>query len=239
MTLALDIGNQRLKWGCWDGARFAPVGAFEWRGADGLNELADLAPGRIVACNVAGPEIAQQVDSFCSAQWGMTPAYLLSSKRCGDVTCAYDDPSELGTDRWAALLGAHALFRSDLCVIDCGTAATVDVITAAGKHLGGAIAPGLTAMRAALKRDAYHLTDSPASPAVLSRNTASAIQGGTLWGFAGAVERLIDEAEQLSGLRLDCILTGGDAQTLQSLFKREAQLQPHLVLHGLLVGLPA
>ncbi|MDH3714869.1 MAG: type III pantothenate kinase [Gammaproteobacteria bacterium] len=237
MILALDIGNRRLKWGCWEGAGFAAAGAFDWRGVDSLDGLPSETPARIVACNVAGPEIAQRVQNFCALRWDLVPAYLKTRRSCGAVTCAYDDPGELGADRWAALLGVHALYGSDVCVIDCGTAVTMDVITAAGKHLGGAITPGLAAMRGALDRNTHQLTDAHALPELLARNTRSGIQGGTLWGLAGAIDRLIDEAGRLSGLRPSCVITGGDAETLRELLVHATELQPYLVLRGVLVGL--
>ncbi len=237
MILALDIGNKRLKWGRWDGSVFAATGALDWRASYGLQQLPREAPTSIVACTVAAPQAAQRVEQFCLSQWGTKPAYLATSRRCGAVTCAYDDPAELGADRWAGLLGAHALYPGDVCIIDCGTAVTVDVITASGQHLGGAITPGLSTMRAALDRDTHQLTDEPAAAEVLARSTASAIQGGTLLGLAGAVDRLVDEAERLSGLRLDCVITGGDGPALKDLLRRGSVLQPHLVLHGLLIGL--
>jgi len=167
----------------------------------------------------------------------MDPAYLETQRSHGGVTCAYDDPGELGADRWAALLGVHAVREGDVCIIDCGTAVTMDVITAAGRHLGGAITPGLAEMRGALDRSTHQLTDAPAVPELLARNTRSGIQGGTLLGLAGAIDRLIVEAEKLSGLRLGCVITGGDAETLRELLVHDTELQPHLVLRGLLVGL--
>lgn len=237
MILAFDIGNRRLKWGCWDGSTFAAAGALDWRAADDLQQVPAERPARVVACSVAEPQAAQRVDQLCRSRWKMVPAYLTTSRRLGNVTCAYDDPAELGVDRWAALLGAHALYSGDLCIIDCGTAVTLDVITAGGEHLGGAITPGLAAMRTALDRDAHRLIDTPAVPEVLARNTASGIHGGTLMGLAGAIERLIAEAERLSGLSLQCVLTGGDGPVLKERIGRDCVLQPHLVLHGLLIGL--
>ncbi len=57
---------------------------------------------------------------------------------------AYRSPETLGLDRLAAAVGAATLFPGrNVLVIDCGTALTIDTVTADGVFRGGCISPGL------------------------------------------------------------------------------------------------
>ncbi len=240
MITVLDIGNRRIKWGRQSAQALAAGGAEPWRERplDALFEqVFTPAPQRVLVSSVASGDLEAALEAWCRRHLSLAPEYLRSSAQAGGVRSGYANPSQLGDDRWAALLGLHALGRGDACVVDCGTAVTIDVLDASGRHLGGAITAGLATMRQALGRDTHRLRDEPATPALLADNTSSGIQGGTLVALAGAVERLIEEAERLSGLRLHCVLTGGDAEAVRGLLRREVEWQPHLVLHGVLVGL--
>ena len=56
----------------------------------------------------------------------------------------------MGVDRWVAMIGARSEFRGGLCIVDAGTAVTIDAIDKNGNHLGGQIIPGLALMSNAL-----------------------------------------------------------------------------------------
>lgn len=151
------------------------------------------------------------------------------------LTNRYPDPKTLGADRWVAALAAHRVF-GDAIVVDCGTALTVDAVTAAGVFLGGCIAPGLRTMGAGLAARAPALPPLapeavPVLPAVTSPD---AVNAGTILGFCGMVERLIDDLRAATGLRsARCALTGGEAPVFARHGRALAELMPDLVHQGL------
>ena len=149
--LAIDAGNSRIKWGVHDGAAWSERGVLATADAAALTAaLASLtALERIVIANVAGEaaqrEIAESVRPFSvDAEW-----VLGRDEQCG-VRSSYADASRLGADRWAALIAARHLHDGPCVVVNAGTTATVDALSADGIFLGGFIVPGLALMRHAL-----------------------------------------------------------------------------------------
>ena len=147
----------------------------------------------------------------------------------------------LGVDRWLAFNAAWQLHRSSLCVIDAGTAVTLDLVDQAGTHCGGWILPGLEAARSGLLERAPGLerpreaATLPMSPAT---DTAQALERGLVLQQVGAIRLGIERAAVALGHRPTVVLTGGGAATVQSALEID-DLQPDLVLHGLALAATA
>ena len=92
-------------------------------------------------------------------RWDLQPEYIRVTKRACGVTNAYDVAADLGVDRWAALVGAHQGSSGPVCIVDCGTAITIDALSPAGEHLGGLIMPGITMLAELLVRTYYEAQD--------------------------------------------------------------------------------
>jgi type III pantothenate kinase len=141
-------------------------------------------------------------------------------------------------DRWLAMLAAWNLLRGPVCVIDCGTALTVDALDANGQHLGGLIVPGLGMMRDSLLEGTDGIAyDSSAgeesSDSLLAHSTRSGVEVGSLYALLAFIDRVMTDLQQELGDEMQCILTGGDAAELAPLLAREVLQQPQLVLDGL------
>ena len=150
---------------------------------------------------------------------------------------AYRDPAQLGVDRWLAALAAFAAERSAVCVIDAGTALTVDIVDDSGLHLGGLIAPGPELMRESLVRGTAQLASGCIEQVnAFADNTADAISLGcgdaTRGVLRGVAERLESRAP---GERYRWYLTGGAAPLVAALLERQWIQVPDLVLRGLAV----
>jgi type III pantothenate kinase len=119
-------------------------------------------------------------------------------------------------------------------VVDCGTAVTVDALSADGEFLGGAVFPGLRLLRDSLVQGTAGIpaTEGDATDC-LARSTADGVAAGTLFGLAGAVERLIDEYRRTLGETTRVFLTGGDAPALAARLRAAHTPVPDLVLKGL------
>jgi len=237
--ILVDIGNSRCKSALENNGEFTPLETFAWRDVF-LNEvlskvwlepLNGAVPDSIHVSNVAGDRMLPNLDAWCCATWGQKPIAMSSTAEFQGLKNGYTAPTTLGVDRWAAMIGARVQYSGALCVVDSGTATTVDVIDKDGLYIGGAILPGIYTMRRSLGKytAALFAADGEISP--FSDNTASGIAGGTGYASVGAIERLMDEAVKAVG-PLTTVITGGEAGVLKSLLTRKAQFDPLLVLHG-------
>lgn len=235
--LLVDSGNTRVKWalsdvGIWN------TGAVVVAGRD-LHKLLDDAwsplapPDRVLASHVADSARWQILTDWTRRTWGVSITRVQSEPELLGVRNGYREPERLGADRWAALIGVRGLTQGSACVIDCGTAVTLDALTADGNFAGGVIFPGLALLRQSLAQGTAALPVAPgAVTSCLARSTADAIAAGTLYGLAGALERVLQEFERTLG-QLQMYITGGDAEQIAPYLARTVRREPQLVLKGL------
>lgn len=238
MNLLIDLGNSRLKW--------ALHGPGLWRTDAALLDKQDIAPlldtvwdkiatpEKVVVCSVSTPERLRALEQWVQARWSVAPRIVRAQTEQLGVRNRYRQPEQLGVDRWVALIGARGLTTSAACVVDCGTAVTVDALSAEGEFLGGAVFPGLRLLRDSLVQGTAGIpaTEGDATDC-LARSTADGVAAGTLFGLAGAVERLIDEYRRTLGDTMQVFLTGGDAPALAARLRAAHTPVPDLVLKGL------
>ena len=240
--LLADLGNSRLKWlHEADLAAGAPADAVSWRGRP-LAAVLDRCwsrlpvPEAVVAACVAGPAAAQTLAQWCRRHWRLEPRFVRTGARACGVRNGYREPGRLGVDRWAALVGAHWQVSGPKVVADAGSALTVDLLRADGAHLGGFIAPGISAMRQALERLAPHVFAGPVPPvpAAAGRSTGECAAAGTAAAAAGLVERAAARlARESDSDSVTVVLCGGEAPLLEPLLSGTVRVEPDLVLHGL------
>jgi type III pantothenate kinase len=237
MNLLVDLGNSRLKW-AWQTRGQLSMHVHDARGRQPRDVLEEAwgkepAPGRLLVASVAGEAWCAALEEYARARWNLAPEFARSQPEQLGVCSAYRNPEGLGVDRWVALIGARATAPGAVCVVDCGTAVTVDALSAAGEHLGGAIFPGLHLLRESLARGTHAIGFAIGdASSVLAHATADGVAAGTLFGLAGAIERLIAAQEQRAG-PVRVLLTGGDAARLAPLLSHPVEQVPDLVLRGL------
>ena len=107
----------------------------------------EQVPDSAAAVNVAGPDVENILRHSIRARFGIDLQVVRTQARFGEVINGYSTFEQLGADRWAAIVGAWQLRRRALCVVDAGTAVTIDLVAASGRHQGGVIVPGLDLMR--------------------------------------------------------------------------------------------
>jgi type III pantothenate kinase len=238
-TLLLDLGNSNLKW-AWLEQGKAGAGRSVSHREGGIGQAlsvhwADLpAPGRILAASVLAPEANQELSAWTRKQWGLEPQFLHAEREALGVHNGYDEPGQLGVDRWLALIAVHRLHPGAVCVVDCGSAVTLDVISAAGEHLGGLILPGLGLMQESLRRRTAipQWQDLPTTQ-LLATRTDAAIAAGGVNAVAALVVRVVAEAAGRLKETPAVILTGGDALQVQAVLTLPCTIEPDLVLQGL------
>jgi type III pantothenate kinase len=167
--------------------------------------------------------------------WPNAAIILAQSQADGfGVRNAYIHPEKLGVDRWLSLIAVRRYYPGAACIVDCGTAITIDLIDAAGRHQGGLISPGLTLMKQSLARGAnalqFNAQNYPPGPANF---TDAAIYSGTLYAAVGLVDYMASKQPKDMAL----ILTGGDAALIAGQLRRQFVIDADLVLRGLAVVL--
>ena len=228
MILCLDAGNSRLKYGLFDGNSWRMQGALSYEAFDDLATTLPATPQRIVACNVAGDIVRQRIEAL-AVKLGLPLDWLSSSAAACAVTNGYDNPHQLGADRWAALIAAHALHAGPVVVVMAGTATTIDALDADGLFRGGLILPGLTLMCAALAGNTADLPHADGLYKSLPTNTDDAIVSGAIHATLGAIERM----QATLGDEALCLLSGGAAAELAPHVNPPYRLVDNLVLEGL------
>ncbi len=257
MNLLVDLGNTRLKWMLIDPGwllidpgwaeaqkRNLHTGGALLHGAPLARQLDDAwsklaAPQRVVVACVAGAEAQQGLQTWVQCHWPAAQLHFVAATAAQlGVKNSYYEPARLGSDRWAALIGARQRVTGPVCVVDCGTALTLDALDAAGEFVGGVILPGIELARRALRARAPGIaaTDGDDS-SCFAHSTADGVAAGTLYGAVGAVERIVTEFGARLGKDMRVLLTGGDAPRLRPYLPArlayDVEEVPDLVLQGL------
>ncbi|MDM8557443.1 type III pantothenate kinase [Candidatus Parabeggiatoa sp. HSG14] len=245
MMLMVDMGNSSLKWAFFDKGKLSPLERIPYQSNNLKNLLTqawlrcNIPPRSVWVSNVAGPQKAELLTQWITTHWGLKPIFIKTTHyECG-VKNGYENPAQLGVDRWLALIGAHHLEKGMLCVIDCGTAVTLDILSASGHHQGGLIIPGITTMRDVLLDDTYALAHlnkilpQGNDKQFLAHDTRTGISQGALYAVIGLVKYVVNTLEK-QGNKIKLILTGGSASAIKS-FLQTHQHVPDLVLQGLVV----
>jgi len=237
MILLIDSGNSRLKWAIFQDGKLHKNYALnnQTLNANKLSEAwKDLAvPKRLYIASVSPSALLDIVKSVAAELWPNVPTIQVKSEPHGfGVHNSYLQPEKLGVDRWLALIAAHNLYQKPTCIIDCGTAITIDFMGADGNHQGGMISPGLTLMKKSLATNTDLLEFNEANYVLGPANfTEAAIYNGTLSAAAGLIEYVLSKQDP----SLTILLTGGDAVVIAKHLSVSAIIDLNLVLNGLAV----
>jgi type III pantothenate kinase len=238
--MAVDAGNTRIKWGVHDGERWLTNGAVDTTDLVDSCALQKVLEASAVDCivisNVAGASVAQTIEDQVKLRGN--PVTFISAQRqqCGVVN-QYANAGQLGSDRWAALVAAKTAPSGTpqaQLVVMCGTALTVDALTADGHFLGGIIVPGIALMRNALSGGTAALPLAPGEYQIFPTNTANAITSGAVEACVGAVQRMYAHLSTYAGVAPDCIGSGGAMPMLAPRLPFPVSINDNLVLDGIL-----
>lgn len=245
MILLADIGNSRIKWARLKGGKPVEIDAIA-RGKTGIKRSLSKAwkgfenVERVVVANVGGEKVADQLTEWTQNYWHIVPDFLLARSSGYGVRNAYPKPENLGIDRWLTLIAVRQHYRRShnkraTYIVDCGSAITVDVLAANGRHLGGLIIPGLNAMPRLLASSTAGIgeTAEERAYALLASATGTAVNAGALYGAIAFIDRIgADVAAEMKG-EPRYVITGGDAPKIAPLLRNQYEHIPDLVLWGL------
>lgn len=237
--MVIDIGHSRVKWGRVVAGELdrhsiatAPVGD----PARLLQALGAARPRRVLVSGQSRPDQVEGIAGLVR-RGGAEVDIIGTGDRPLPVAPAY---AGLGCDRWLALQWPRTQACRAFAVVDCGTAITVDLVDADGRHRGGWIMAGIESSRRGLFDRAPGLDRTLPEAGPVDRpaqDTAQALARGELILAAGGIDRAVRAAEETVGKGADLWLTGGDAERLEPHLARPARYEQHLVLLGLTMAM--
>jgi type III pantothenate kinase len=246
MLLAVDVGNTQTVLGLFDGERLVKdwrVSTEEERTGDELAallgrllELADLAfadvTGLVLASSV--PALVRSYEELAET-YLEAPLLVLGPGVKTGLPILYDDPREVGADRIANAVAVRERYGAPAIVVDFGTSTNFDAVSSAGEFVGGVVAPGIETSMEALFLRAARLTkvDFATPPSVIGKTTASALQSGLVYGFAGQVDGIVERIRGELGDTAPVIATGGLADLIAPHSRTIERVDPLLTLEGL------
>jgi type III pantothenate kinase len=230
LILQMDIGNTRAKWRLCRGEEIVEAGALERESATVLPDL-EQQPTALWVASVAGTSLETAMCENARARWNIEPWFARTEATALGLSNSYEEPNRMGVDRWLAMLAGWHQVGDAVCVVDAGSALTIDFVSHRGAHLGGYILPGLDSMERALLQDTdrVRFADAPRDSIAPGRCTEHAVFNGLLLSQAGAVALAL--SRQAGDFAL--FFSGGNGLVLRDVLDLGGSFDPDLVLDGL------
>ena len=246
MLLAIDIGNTNLVIGCFRDDKIlfkARIATDRTRTSDqygveikNMLEAYGVDRSDIKDCIISSvvPPVFNSVRTGVVKIIGKQPMVVGPGLKTG-LNIHVDVPSQVGSDRIVIAVAALAEYKAPLLLLDLGTATTIEAVEPDNVYMGGVIIPGVRVSLDALTSRAAQLPgislDQPKQ--VIGKNTVDCMRSGMMYGTAAMIDGLVERMEEELGHRCTLIATGGLAQFITPLCKREIILEKDLLLKGL------
>ncbi len=218
--LAIDVGNTNTVLGLYTGDHEL---THSWRIKTDTRATADemalvlrgllmnspVITG-IALCSTV-PSVLHEMRTMLDAYYPDTPTVIVEPGTKTGVPVLTDNPKEVGADRIVNTIAAHYRYGGPCIVVDFGTSTNLDVVSAKGEFLGGALAPGIEISIEALSMRAAQLrkVELVRPRSVIGKNTVEALQAGAVYGFAGQVDGLVHHIISELGEVTAVVATGG------------------------------
>jgi type III pantothenate kinase len=244
MLLAIDVGNTNTVLGLFAGEKLVS----SWRTKTDSRETADELALKFKAILSDSPEVTgialcstvpavlREMRTMLNNYYQDVQQVIVEPGIKTGVPVLTDNPKEVGADRIVNSLAAFTLYGGPAIVVDFGTSTNLDVISAKGEFLGGALAPGIEISIDALANRAAQLrkVELVAPRNVIGKNTVEALQSGAIYGFAGQVDGLVDRIVDELGTPVKAVIaTGGLAAIVVPESETITHHEPDLTLIGL------
>jgi type III pantothenate kinase len=239
--LAIDVGNTQTVFGLFEGEELREhwrVATERNRSGDELGALygsfvdLDAVDGIALASTV--PQLHRAYEDF-AMEYAKAELLDLGPGVKTGVPIRYDDPREVGPDRIANAVAAVERYGPPAIVVDFGTSTNFDVVSPEGEYVGGVLAPGIEVSMEALFSRAARLfkVDFAEPETVIAKNTASSLQSGLVYGFAGQVDGIVERIREELGAEAQTVATGGLADLIVPHARTLETIDPFLTLEGI------
>jgi len=244
VLLTIDVGNTHTVLGLFDDDTLMQSWRVKTDARSTADEmvltfrglLQDEPPVTGIAVCSTVPSVLREMRAMLQRYYPHLPTLIVEPGIRTGVPILTDNPKEVGSDRIVNTLAAHELFGGPCIVVDFGTSTNLDVVSATGEFLGGALAPGIEISLDALAQRAAQLrkVELVAPRSVVGKNTVEALQSGALYGFAGQVDGLVRRIiAELGGSVTAVVATGGLAPIVIGETETVTDHEPDLTLQGL------
>ncbi|MBS1254659.1 MAG: Type III pantothenate kinase [Deltaproteobacteria bacterium] len=249
MILAVDIGNSDVVIGIFDDAKLLQSWRLHTRLHQSIDEYEMLVRGMLFACDYSleeakgavlssvVPELTDVFSQLIKNLIGQPPIKVSCELNFG-IEINTESPTKVGQDRLINAAAAYQQYKTSLVIIDCGTATTIDVVTAEGIFQGGVICPGLLISAEVLFSKAAQLfqVNLEMPKQLIGKNTTESLQSGLIYGYGGMIESLIEklaeEIKQQNQPNPKVVITGGLATKILPIVPK-AIFHEDLTLRGL------
>jgi type III pantothenate kinase len=243
LLLAVDAGNTQTVFGLYRDADLLEhwrVATEAQRTGDELGALIgrfiDLEQVDGVCLSSTVPALVREYEAFAE-RWAKAPILVVGPGVRTGIPIKHDAPREIGPDRLMNAVAAKERYGAPCIVVDFGTSTNFDVVSPEGEYVGGVLAPGIEVSMEALFQRAARLVkvDFVEPPAAIGKTTATALQSGVVYGFAGQVDGIVAAIRDELGVESQVVATGGLAELIASHSQTISRIDPMLTLEGLRV----
>lgn len=241
MNLLLDLGNSRCKFAILEKDVIKKYGIQPYHKENRhfviealLHENKNLK--KAIVCSVFDEKFNHQLIKLLNSH-NINDYYLLDpATESFGIRLAYLDPNQLGADRLAALIAANEKYSGNKCIVDCGTAITIDALDVNGMHRGGVIVPSLTSMQQALSVDTnIKYNEAGGSFNIFANTTQDATYTGCQSAVIGGIQHVVNTMQTHYDTFDKIVITGGDAEHIMSMLAHKVVHDEKLVLDGLMI----
>jgi type III pantothenate kinase len=242
VLLAVDIGNTNTVLGVFEGDQVRSTWRIKTDARATADELMLAFRGLLAGMPVTGvalcstvPAALREMRTMLGRYYVDLPTVIVEPGVRTGVPLLFDNPREVGADRVVNTLAAHHLYGGPVVIVDFGTSTNLDVVSARGEFLGGALAPGVEISLEALASRAAQLrkVELVVPRSAIGKNTVEALQSGILYGCAGLVDGLVRRVLAELGSPATVVATGGLAGLVIAHCETVDLHEPDLTLIGL------
>jgi len=246
MLLVIDVGNTNTVVGVFDGDKLVQ----NWRIRTVANHTVDeygmlmyslyksskisakSINDIIISCVV--PPMLNILEPLCEKYFHLKPLIVEPGIKTG-MPIQYDNPWEVGADRIVNAVAAFDKYKTDLIIVDFGTATTFDYVSPKGEYMGGCIAPGIVISSEALFEKASKLprVEIKRPKTLIAKDTISSMQAGIFFGYAGLVDGIVERMKAEVKSNPKVIATGGLAGVIAPETSNIDIVDENLTLEGL------
>ncbi len=245
MLMVFDIANTNIKIGLFDEEMLIA----NWRISTGVHRMPDeygimlytllrkerIAAHEVTECAISCvvPPLLTIFNEMMLKYFHVKPLIVGPGVKTG-VKIRMDNPKEVGADLIANAAAAIKLYTLPVIIVALGTATAFGTVSKDAEYLGGVIAPGIGISLEALytRTSALPRVNLVTPKKAIGPNTIAAMQSGTIFGWAGLIDGIVERIREELGANAMVVATGGYATLIAKESRTIDKVNLELTLQG-------